>query len=350
MHSLSLGSASDTHTDPSAQPAWRQIVAQAVTDPDELCRLLDLPSDLADRMQAASRDFRLLLPRTMLGRIRRGDPHDPVLRQFLPMVEELSSEEGFSADPLQEASACPIPGVVEKYQGRSLIVLTAGCPVHCRYCFRRHFTPPTLSCLSADAAAEAPLGELVDHLQRDGETREVILSGGEPLLVDDEPLLRLLAQLAERCPEVKRVRIHTRMPIVIPQRVTGALCRLLRSTRLTPLVVLHVNHPAEIDAPVRSAFARLNDAGIPLLSQSVLLRGVNDSVEVLAELLERLVDGRVIPYYLHQLDRVSGAAHFEVPESEGRRLVAELRRRLPGYAVPRYVRDVPGAAHKEVLM
>jgi len=189
---------------------------------------------------------------------------------------------------------------------------------------------------------------VLERVARDPSIHEVILSGGDPLVLDDE----LLADLAGRVAairHVRRLRLHTRVPIVIPQRVTAELLRWLRATRLAPVVVVHVNHPAEIDGPVAAALGRLVDAGVPVLSQSVLLCGINDRVDVLAELFERLVDLRVMPYYLHQLDRVAGAAHFEVPEATGRELINKLRAWLPGYAVPRYVRETPGEANKRPL-
>jgi EF-P beta-lysylation protein EpmB len=222
------------------------------------------------------------------------------------------------------------------------MVATPRCAVHCRFCFRRHF--PFASLPKPADQWEAALEEVA----HDPSIREVILSGGDPLTLEDPLLARLAARLAQ-IPHVERLRVHSRVPIVIPQRVTQELLTWLRATRLAPIVVVHVNHPAEIDDHVAAALARLVDGGVPVLSQSVLLREVNDRADVLARLFERLIDLRVMPYYLHQIDRVAGAAHFEVPEATGRRLVAALRDRLPGYAVPRYVRETPGESHKRVL-
>jgi len=328
---------------PAVEPAhWQAVLADPITEAAELCRLVGAaPSDAAAAGEI-ERGFPLLVPRTYVARIRHGDPHDPLLLQVLPRKEEKDRPAGFTTDPVGEAHMAQSCGLLRKYQSRALMVATPGCAVHCRFCFRRHFPYPKFP--KPPTCWNAALEEVL----RDPSIREVILSGGDPLILDD----RLLAQLAQRLaeiPHVARLRVHTRVPIVIHQRVTHELLAWLRATRLTPVVVVHVNHPAEIDDQVATALGRLVDAGVPVLSQSVLLRGVNDRVDVLARLYERLVDLRVLPYYLHQLDRVAGAAHFEVPESTGASLVHQLRARLPGYAVPRYVRERPGEANKRVL-
>jgi EF-P beta-lysylation protein EpmB len=331
---------------PAAAPPeadWRAALAEAVTDPAELCELLGLPEGVARAAAgAAAGPFRLLVPRPYLARIRPGDPEDPLLVQVLPRAEEGDRPPGFTADPLGEAGATWGAGLLRKYQNRVLMVATAACAVHCRYCFRRHFPYADTS------ATPRQCEETLRRIASEPSIHEVILSGGDPLMLPDPVLGRLAGRLAGIA-HLRRLRVHTRLPIVVPQRVTGELVAWLRGTRLAPTVVVHANHPQEIDAPVAAALGRLVDAGVPVLNQAVLLRGVNDRADVLAELCERLVDLRVMPYYLHQLDRVAGAAHFEVPESEGVRLVEELRRRLPGYAVPRYVRETPGRPNKTVL-
>ncbi len=321
---------------------WQTVLAEAVTDPDELCRLLDLPASLADEARRAAGSFRLLVPRPYVNRIRPGDPNDPLLRQVLPIAAESEPVEGFGRDPLCEAIATPTPGLLSKYRGRSLMVTTGRCGVHCRFCFRRHHPTPCL------AGGENHLKEALDHLAQDPSIHEVILSGGDPLALDDGALGELAQEIAG-LDHVRRIRLHTRMPVVVPQRVTDEFLAWASRSRLTVVMVLHINHPAEIDGAVATAIGQLSDAGIPLLSQSVLLRGINNDSDVLAELFERLIDHRVMPYYLHQLDRVAGAAHFEVPESEGIKLIENLRCRLPGYAVPRYVHDIPGNRGKQVL-
>jgi EF-P beta-lysylation protein EpmB len=317
-------------------------VADAVTDLGELYRLLDLPEGPESQPQKEYDDFPLLVPRPYLARIPKGDPENPLLLQVLPRPVELAEQPGFSADPVGECQTNRSTGVLRKYPGRLLIVASRDCAVHCRFCFRRHFR--RLPTAHAGGNWERVLAEI----EADRSIREVILSGGDPLTLDDATLSDLLIRL-EAIPHIQRVRCHTRIPVMIPQRVTKELTALLRPRRLTAIVVLHINHPAEIDQPAAAAFARLADAGIPLLSQSVLLRGVNDRVEVLAELLERLVNLRVMPYYLHQLDRVTGAAHFEVSEQVGVELVRQLRALLPGYAVPRCVRETIGEPSKRVL-
>jgi EF-P beta-lysylation protein EpmB len=271
--------------------------------------------------------------------MRAGDPHDPLLRQVLPLDAEGASYAGYSKDPVGDCASLVSPGLLHKYQGRVLMVATGACAVHCRYCFRRHFEYD-LAPKSLDDWLPA-----LARVERDTSIQEVILSGGDPLTLVDDSLARLTQAIAA-IPHVRRLRIHTRLPIIIPERVTPALLRLLRETRLAPVVVIHANHPAELQGDAAGAVHSIVAAGIPTLNQSVLLRGVNDSANVLAELSERLIDLGVMPYYLHQLDRVAGAAHFEVPVAEGLSIMEELRRRLPGYAVPRYVREVAGEAHK----
>ncbi|MFH1265956.1 MAG: KamA family radical SAM protein, partial [Planctomycetota bacterium] len=262
---------------------WRAELARAVRDPAELCRLLGLPDSLAAAGTAASDQFPLFVPRPYLERIRPGDPRDPLLLQVMPREAERVARPGFSTDPVGEQSATRAPGLLWKYQNRLLIVTTGACGVHCRYCFRRHFPyRPTLD--DWRAALEVIAAERSVH--------EVILSGGDPLRLPDDRLAELARRLAE-IPHLRRIRLHTRLPVVVPQRVTDELIGWLRSTRLTPLVVIQVNHPAELDDSVAAALGRLVDAGVPVLNQSVLLRDVNDDIDILAELSERLVGIRV---------------------------------------------------------
>jgi EF-P beta-lysylation protein EpmB len=314
----------------------------AVRDPKVLCRQLDLPDRYHQAAVEAAKSFPLFAPSEYVARMRSGDPHDPLLRQVLPLAEEASSVPGFDRDPVEEQAATLQPGLLQKYSGRALMVTTGACAIHCRYCFRRHFpyseTPSsTIRWESAFAA-----------LEQDAEIDEVILSGGDPMTLTDQRLEQLIGRLSE-IPHLERLRLHTRLPIVIPQRVTTEFMAILQQTRLTPLVVVHANHPAELDESTSDALGRLVDGGIAVLNQAVLLRGVNDDVDALDSLCRRLANLRVMPYYLHQLDRVAGAAHFEVPLEVGRGLIEQLRSRLPGYAVPRYVREVAGQSGKTVL-
>ncbi len=320
---------------------WQLELARAVRQPGELCRLVGLPSKVAEEAERAAGGFALLVPRPYVARITPGNPADPLLLQVLPRLEEQAEVPGFRPDPLDEA-AMPHPSLLSKYRGRSLIVATGACGVHCRFCFRRHF--PFDSAMRENDS----WGPSLERIAADTGLSEVILSGGDPLCLPDAALARLARRLAD-IPHLTRLRVHTRLPVAIPARVTDELLSWLRGTRLSPILVVHVNHPREIDRALATALSRLVDGGVPVLSQSVLLAGVNDEAEVLEGLFRRLVDLRVMPYYLHQLDRVAGAAHFEVPEPAGRELIAALRRRLPGYAVPRYVRETPGGACKDVL-
>ena len=314
----------------------------AVRDPEELCRLLDLPAEFAAAAQESARQFRLFVPRGFLSRMQPGDPLDPLLRQVLPLVEETVEVPGFSVDPVRDDLAERQPGLLHKYDGRVLLVTTGTCAIHCRYCFRRHFPYDEAPRSLADWQPA------IDEIASDETVREVILSGGDPLTLVDSTLATLVDRIGQ-IPHLRRLRFHTRLPIVIPERVTGELVDLVRGSRLTPIIVLHANHANELDAHVADAITRLRDAGILLLNQAVLLAGINDSVEAQAALSERLVDLRVVPYYLHQLDRVAGAAHFEVPLDKGRQIIRELRDRLPGYAVPRYVAEVPGDGSKSII-
>jgi EF-P beta-lysylation protein EpmB len=323
----------------STPSAWHRAMKEAVRDPRELCRLLALPEVFERPAVRAARLFPLFAPRSYIARIERGNPLDPLLRQVLPLEAEEHSPAGFSDDPVGDLAAAKAPGLLHKYHGRVLMVATGACAVHCRYCFRRSF-PYDQSPPSAETWSES-----IRLIAADNSIREVILSGGDPLTIVD-PLLAELAERLTAIPHVTRLRIHTRLPIMIPERINDDLLDWLCGARLTPIVVIHANHPAELQGTAADAVSRLVDAGIPVLNQSVLLRGVNDDSETLAALSERLVDLRAMPYYLHQLDRVTGAAHFEVPIARGLELMDGLRARLPGYAVPRYVQEQAGWPHK----
>jgi EF-P beta-lysylation protein EpmB len=318
---------------------WQRELADAVRDPDELCRLLALDPAIAVAARRATGDFPLLVPRGFVARMRPGDPLDPLLLQVLPRPAERDQVAGFSADPLKEQQSLASPGLVQKYAGRVLLLATGGCAINCRYCFRREF--PYAESGATQAGVETAIGAIA----ADATIHEVILSGGDPLLLDDSRLATLVAHL-EAIPHLRRLRIHSRLPIVLPSRVTDTLTTTLAQTRLTCIMVLHANHPAELDATVAAAVGRLADARVLLLNQAVLLADVNDSLEVLRGLSERLVDLNIVPYYLHLLDRVQGTAAFEVHEQAARDLHDQLRSVLPGYAVPRLAREVPGEPAK----
>ncbi len=324
----------------AGRDTWQSYVKTAIRSVEELCEALNLPRRLAK--PSVVQPFSTFVPQPYLDRIRRGDPNDPLLLQVLPQRAEADIAPGFGLDAVGDQAASVAPGIIHKYKGRALIIATGTCAVHCRYCFRRHF--PYESVPASTEYWELALKTVRD----DTSISEVILSGGDPLMLVDSRLAELIDVIAE-IPHVRRLRIHSRLPIVIPQRITGLLVKLLRSARPTIIVVVHANHPNELNLLCRNSLARLMDAGIPVLNQSVLLKNVNDDIAVLVKLSEQLLECRVIPYYLHQLDRVLGAAHFEVPISRGKFLVEQMRQRLPGYAVPRYVRDVAGQSAKEIL-
>ncbi len=321
------------------QTDWQQGLRQAFRDPAELLAWLDLPTPEQDALLAACQDFPMLVPRPYAARMRPGDPNDPLLRQVLPLAEEMTPTPGYVDDPLAEQDANPVPGLIHKYQGRVLWITATGCAVNCRYCFRRHFD------YDGNANGRRQWQPVLDYIAADADIEEVILSGGDPLLHQDAYLAQLVTQL-ERIPHVRRLRIHTRLPVVLPQRVTPSLQNLLRETRLRPVVVVHCNHPAEIDVATGEAFLALHQAGATVLNQTVLLRGVNDCVDTLAQLGEALFDYRVQPYYLHLLDPVRGAAHFDLPLEEALSLYDALRARSSGYLVPTLVRERAGAPYK----
>ena len=322
--------------------SWHNSLAQAIRDPDQLIDRLRLPESFREAAHRAAEQFSVMVPQSYLDRMRPGDPSDPLLRQVLPLSDELLEVSGFVEDAVGDHEARSVPGLLQKYAGRVLLVTTGACAVHCRYCFRRHYPygddprrldewEPTLEAIAADESVH-----------------EVLLSGGDPLMLTDQRLGELVARL-EAIPHLRRLRLHSRLPIVLPDRVTSDFVQLLTRSRLTPIMVVHANHPNEVVDDCANALRTLVRSGITTLNQSVLLRGVNDSAETLAELCERLIDTGVIPYYLHQLDRVRSTAHFEVPETRGREIINELRQQLPGYAVPEFVREESGWPFKRPL-
>ena len=282
------------------------------------------------------------VPEAYLSRIAHGDINDPLLRQVLPLSEETLSPAGYVLDPLEESEHRPAKGLIHKYAGRVLLIASPTCAINCRYCFRRHFP------YSDNSPSRAQWQEALGYLRDDSTIHEAILSGGDPLAASDRQLAWLVEQL-ENIPHLKRLRIHTRLPVVIPDRINEDLLGWLGTTRLQKVVVLHINHANEIDQAVVDACTRLKQAGATLLNQSVLLRDVNDNVTALAALSERLLEAGILPYYLHVLDPVQGAAHFDVADNEARELVSQLRAHLPGFLMPRLVREIPGKESKTPL-
>jgi len=328
---------------PSRQPpAWQQALQDAVSDPAELLGLLGLGPEWLEPARAAARRFPLRVPRGFVDRMRRGDPRDPLLLQVLPLGTELDAVPGYVTDPVGDLAAKAGPGLLHKYEGRALLITTGACAVHCRYCFRRHFP------YDDENASRAGFAPALDAIRADTSIGEVILSGGDPLTLNDRRLTLLWEGLAA-IPHVRRIRLHTRLPVVLPERIDGAFLEAWSAVPLQKVVVVHANHANEIDLTVRAAIAGLRAADTTVLNQTVLLRGINDRVNDLVALSEALFGAGALPYYLHLLDRVAGAAHFDTPAATARRLVADLATHLPGYLVPRLVREEPGAPAKTVL-
>ena len=321
---------------------WQQALREAVRDPRELLDLLGLDR-LAPRLSdEAMVQFPLRVPRGFVARMRHGDPSDPLLRQVLPLDDEMRPMPGFGLDAVGDSAAKTAPGVLQKYRGRALLVATGSCAIHCRYCFRRHFP------YAEETAARDGWREAVDLIREDASIEEVLLSGGDPLSLSNGKLAELTGALAD-IPHLRRLRIHSRLPIVVPERVDDGLMGWLSTLPWPVTLVVHANHANEFDGTVDAALGRLRAAGVHLLNQAVLLRGVNDSVDALGALSERGFAAGVLPYYLHQLDRVAGVAHFEVDDARARALHAGLAARLSGYLVPRLVREIPGDTGKRPL-
>ncbi|PZN29703.1 MAG: EF-P beta-lysylation protein EpmB [Proteobacteria bacterium] len=340
---ISASNVPDQHEPSRGRPRWQQALAEAVCDPAELCALLDLDPAAVLPARAAAREFALRVPRGFVARMRRGDPRDPLLLQVLPTSAELSQAPGFGLDPVGDLAARAATGLLHKYHGRALLVSTGACAVHCRYCFRRHFP------YGEDSAIAGGWAAALERLRADTSVSELILSGGDPLSLSDRRLTQLTDAL-RALPHIRRLRIHTRYPVVLPERIDAGFLKWLAGVPLQKVVVIHANHAQELDHTVARACRDLAGAGATLLNQSVLLADVNDSVAALADLSEALFAMGVLPYYLHALDRVAGAAHFEVSDVTARALHAALASRLPGYLVPRLVREVPGADAKTPLV
>ena len=323
-------------------PRWQQLWREAVRDPRELLSLLGLAHLAGQLSEDAATQFPLRVPRGFVDRMRHGDPHDPLLRQVLPLDDEDRIVPGFGLDAVGDAAARAASGVIRKYRGRALLVATGSCAIHCRYCFRRHFP------YAEETAAAGGWSDAIALIASDASIDEVILSGGDPLSLATSKLAELTDALAS-IPHLKRLRIHTRLPTVLPERVDAALLAWLRALPWPVTMVVHVNHANEFDGKVDAALAGLRGTGATLLNQAVLLRGVNDTVDALADLSERSFASGVLPYYLHQLDRVAGTAHFEVEDARARGLHAALAARLSGYLVPRLVREVAGEPGKRAL-
>lgn len=321
---------------------WQQILSDLITDPKELLQILGLDAAEYPGSAEALMQFPMKVPRPFAARMEPGNWQDPLLLQVLPTALEEITEADLVTDPLGEAQANPVPGLLQKYSGRVLLTTVPHCAVHCRYCFRRHFD------YAGNAPSRREWAAAMDYIAADPDIEEVILSGGDPLAASDRHLRWLVEQL-NAIPHVTSLRLHTRLPVVIPQRVTPALVDILAGSRPKPVVVLHSNHAQELDQEVSAVLNTLADNRVVLLNQSVLLKDVNDNSQALIDLSKALFRNHVLPYYLHLPDRVAGTAHFQVDAATGRDLIRQMQEKLPGYLVPLLVQEQPGAASKTRL-
>ncbi len=321
------------------QPRWQHQLANTITKPAELFDLLALDPARQPELAQACQQFPLRVPRSFVARMEKGNWRDPLLLQVLPQAQELAPQPGYSLDPLAERQQNPLPGLIHKYHGRLLLVVSGACAVNCRYCFRRHFP------YAANSSGRQQWQQALAYIANEPAIEEVILSGGDPLVASDRRLRELVEGIAA-IPHVQRLRIHSRLPIVLPCRINSDCLAWMTGTRLQTVLVVHSNHPREIDPEVGAALQRLRAAGISVLNQSVLLAGVNDCSDTLASLSRVLFKEGVLPYYLHLLDPVQGACHLDVDEKRAQVIVAELMTNLAGYLVPRLVREEVAAKAK----
>ena len=327
----------------NAIDCWQSQLTSAITSPKQLLTMLKLDTSLLPATFEASQNFKLKAPLSYVKRIKQGDINDPLLKQILPIDAECLEVEGYGKDPLQEWSQNPTDGVIHKYQGRLLLIVSGACAINCRFCFRRHF-PYEDNRLSRDSLQKA-----IDYIAADTSISEVIFSGGDPLANSDKRLSAIISQL-NMIPHLDTLRVHTRLPIMIPERVTDELITLLSTQRLKSVVVLHCNHSNEINEEVQRAIQKMAQVGITLLNQTVLLKGINDSADSLLALNKKLFHASVLPYYLHLLDPVQGAAHFDVKEPKAIEIMQQLSAKSPGYLVPKIVREIAGKPNKTRIL
>ena len=321
--------------------SWQKILGQGYHSVNDLLSFLELPSYLGSEL--AEQQFPSRVPLGFAARMKKGNPHDPLLLQTLASVKELDSVEGYHPDPLDEESTNTLKGLIHKYHGRVLLTLTGACAINCRYCFRRHFP------YQKNNPGRQGWRDVYDYIKNDESITEVILSGGDPLLASDTLLSELIRNL-DRIPHLHTLRIHSRIPIVFPERIDDGLLGVLAETRLKKIVVLHCNHPQELDETVRQACSKLQKIGCHLLNQSVLLAAINDDARVLSTLSQTLFAYGVMPYYLHVLDKVTGASHFDLPFSKVQSIYRELQNLIPGYLLPRLAKEEPGKGSKTLLL
>ncbi|RBW46849.1 EF-P beta-lysylation protein EpmB [Psychromonas sp. B3M02] len=322
-------------------PTWQKELANAVKNPQQLLEILEITQETAQISELAKKQFPMLVPLPFVNKMQKGNVNDPLLKQVLPIHDEELLLPGYSTDPLVEQNN-QHKGLLHKYKSRVLIILKSGCAVNCRYCFRRHFP------YADNSVNKSQLTNIVNYIQAHPNVNEVILSGGDPLMTKDKQLAELLDQL-EALPQLTRLRIHTRLPVVIPSRITETFTQRLQKSRLKIIMVLHINHAQEIDKPFAEAMERCHQAGIQLLNQSVLLKDVNDDVDALVALSEALFSVNILPYYLFLLDKVQGAAHFDLDEHKAQLLHKQMQAELPGYLVPRLSREIAGEQSKTLI-
>ena len=320
---------------------WQSVLATAFRDPAELLRYLELPESLLEGALAANSSFALRVPMGYCQRIEKGNPDDPLLKQVLPLAEELHTAENFMLDPVADLAALQAPGLLHKYPGRVLLISTQACAIHCRYCFRRHFP-------YQENRSEPDWQEAISYIRANPEINEIILSGGDPLSLTESRLKKLTDQLLT-LPQIKTLRFHSRQPIVLPERITDDFLCWLDSLPWKIVMVVHCNHANEIDSSVSEALNKLQQHQVTLLNQSVLLAGVNDNAKVLITLSHKLFANHVLPYYLHMLDKVQGAKHFHVDTDKAVSLMNEVRQQLPGYLVPKLVQEQAGEKSKTAI-
>jgi EF-P beta-lysylation protein EpmB len=325
----------------SVEQNWLKQLANGISDPAKLLEQLEIdPKPWQDGF-AARKLFAQRVPQSFVDRMEKGNPYDPLLRQVLPLSEEFEVHPGYSNDPLEEQNNA-IPGLLHKYRNRALMIVKGGCAINCRYCFRRHFP------YDENKGSKSAWQQSLEYVAQHPEINEIILSGGDPLMAKDEELLWLIDHIAD-IKHIKRLRIHSRLPVVIPERITQALIQMLNETRLQVVLVTHINHAQEINQELRDRLSHLKQAGVTLLNQGVMLKGVNDSIESQVDLSNALFDAGILPYYIHVLDKVQGAAHFYISDQEAKAIMAGLMERVSGYLVPKLTREIGGRTSKTPL-